>query len=175
MSNKQNWNKIRYFRNDIIHEKFIGQTRFVIDTNEEDYFIEINNNFEKDFNYQNLSVLFSEAVEDIRKALEDTFILIKKGLVPNKKSSLKDQQFLLKIKCECKADYQGIPDIFLQFEEELKKKASPFKGVFCPNCFSDEIIILEEKVKVNEDTWNQIFTEYYRKSILYLEKKLKDL
>ncbi|MFL0583712.1 hypothetical protein ACH0B6_14115 [Solibacillus silvestris] len=172
LSNQSHWKEIRSHRNDIIHHKFIGQSSFVMNATEEQYSIMMYNNFEKDFGYSNLSELFSKAVKDIKKALEDTFVLLKKDLVPNKKSSSKEQQFLIKIKCDCEEKIKAVPDIFLTFDEKLKRTGSPFRGIFCTSCFSDKVTILEDKVNISEMNCDELVTEYYKKSFLYLEKKI---
>ncbi|GEM_PF-4609731 len=143
LSIQPHWKEIRSHRNDIIHHKFIGQSAFVMDASKEQYSIMMYNNFDKDFGYSNLSELFSKAVKDIKKTLEDTFVLLKKDLVPNKKSSLKEQQLLIKIKCDCENEIKAVPDIFLSFDEKLKRKGSPFRGILCPSCFSDKVTILK--------------------------------
>ncbi|MEK8199493.1 hypothetical protein [Lysinibacillus sp. FSL M8-0134] len=175
ISNKTHWKKIREHRNDIIHHKFIGQSAFVISASKEHYSIRFDNNAEKDFNYRELATLFSVALKEIKEALELTFLMFKKDLIPNKKSSSREEHFLLKIQCSCEEHIKLVPDLFLDLDNKLMKKGSLYRGLFCPNCFSEEISILEERHKVSQRKWDLLLNDYYYNKVpLYVEKKLKE-
>ncbi|QDZ88630.1 hypothetical protein [Priestia megaterium] len=175
LSNKQHWKKIRFYRNSIVHHKFLGQSMFVSKAKTDYYLMQVNNRAEETFNHDELLNYFTFALEDIKKALELTFLLFKKDLTPNEKLSSKETYFFLKIRCSCNHRIKVVPDLFYEFDTKLLEDEHAFHSIFCPNCLSDNIQVLEDKKEVSNKTWSEAFNEYYFNKIpLYLEKKLNE-
>ncbi|PLR95795.1 hypothetical protein [Bacillus sp. T33-2] len=176
LSNKPHWKKIREYRNDIIHHKFIGQSEFILDASHDNYIIQIENKAEEFFDYRELTVHLLAGLDDIKDGLEKSFLMLKQDLTPNKKLSSREDYFLLKIKCACDEKVKLVPDSAKELDDKLIKSKNEFRGIFCPKCFSDNVEIIEDKQKVSQKTWADNFNAYYYdKTPVYLEKKINDL
>lgn len=101
LSNADHWKQMRKLRNEVIHYKFLGQISYPLDIRGDDYMITFANLSENKINHGSLGSLMDNGLDDIKNALTLTHTLLKQDLVPTKKSSIRDEYFLLKINCPC--------------------------------------------------------------------------
>lgn len=50
-------------------------------------------------------------------------------------------------------------------------KENIYKPIFCPNCFSNNITIDNEMIKVSQDTWENSVNEYFKLVPEYLKQQ----
>lgn len=173
ISNENHWKCIRNIRNEIVHYKFLGQTAYPLDVESNNYMINIDNSSESKVNHNELITLIDKALEDIKEVLKDTYVLLKHDIVPSEKSSAREEYFLSKLSCSCGEKKICIPDEVRDLDKKLKN--NPFRAIFCPNCFSDSVIIDKDKIKVSQKTWEVTLAEYIKIVPQYLNYKLEKL
>lgn len=174
ISNQKHWIELRKLRNDIIHYKFLGQrgfTNFIGDNTTTISFIPQ----DETANHKNLSHLLSKCLSDIYYAIEESYKIIRRDLVPKRKGSENDDFILIKYFCKNENNKPRlIPKMFIDMDKKLGD--NPFRAAFCPECFSDDLIITNEERLVSEKTYRQLTGEYLgQKMQTYLNKRIKEL
>lgn len=168
--NKEHWRYIVNLRNDIVHCNYLGQ-KIIVDYVGNDGSSSFSFNPQSNRpDYKKFSDILSLALKDIYYAMELAYKIVKQDLAPSKKESKKMEYNLIKVVCSnCSPDkVKLIPKDFLEMEKKLKDRT--FRFVFCPDCLSDEISILDD-FKVSHITWNDVYVNYIKLIPKYFKNK----
>jgi hypothetical protein len=174
ISNQQHWSTLRDLRNDIIHYKFLRQ-RGVVNLVEKDATGILFTPHDQTVDHTIIGVLLNKCLADIYTSIELSTKFIRQDLVPRRKDSTQTEFIMIKVLCKNEEEKPYlIPKIFVDLNNNLGD--SPYRGIFCPDCFSDNLVITEEEHHVSEKTYKQAIGYYIgTKMQSYMEKKTKEL
>lgn len=174
ISNQQHWSNLRDIRNDIIHYKFLRQ-RGVVNLVKEDSTGILFTPQDQTVDHANIALILDNCLLEIYSAIELSYKIIRQDLVPRHKDSVQNEFIMIKVLCKNEDEKPFlIPKMFTEMDNNLGD--NPFRAVFCPECFSDDIVITNEEYHVSEKTYKQVGGHYIgTKMQTYLEKKTRDL
>ncbi|MEO2208227.1 hypothetical protein ABGV42_31495 [Paenibacillus pabuli] len=173
ISNQQHWAYLHDMRNDIIHYKFLSQ-RGAVNLVTEDATGILFTPKDQTVDHANLSLLLDKCLLDIYNAIEMSYKIIRQDLVPRHKDSEQDDFILIKVLCKNEDNKPKlIPKMFIDIDNALGD--NPLRAVFCPECFSDDLIITNEEHHVSEKTYKQLAEHYIGTKVqIYFEKRIKE-
>ncbi len=174
ISNQQHWVYLRDMRNDIIHYKFLSQSS-AVNLATEDITGILFTPKDQTVDHANLSLLLDKCLLDIYNAIDISYKIIRQDLVPKHKDSEQEDFILIKVLCKNEDNKPKlIPKMFIDIDNDLGD--NPFRAVFCPECFSDDLIITNEEHRVSENTYEQLVGHYIGTKVqIYFEKRIKEL
>lgn len=172
LANSKETNQLNELRNLIVHQKYLSQRTYPKFVGENVQIFDVQPRSRS--HAKDIGQLLNICLKNLYLGMAHARDLMDQDVPLVKKGSTMTEQSLVTVSCSCSPDQvQGIPKQFLDIPQPGRKVS--LKGVFCHNCLSEDVSIIDTDFEVSKQTWDEKFVEHLNLLPNFIERKLKEI